>query len=56
MTHPRYSPDLARNDFWLIRKVKCELSGKNIYDKKELDEVMKILTSIPAEEYVRCYS
>ena len=56
MTHPPYSPDLAPNDFWLIAKLERALSGKFIEDENELyEEVTKILTSIPAEDYARCF-
>lgn len=56
MTHPRYSPDLAPNDFWLIRKLKRAMDNKYIENERELyEEVMKILTSIPAQAYARCF-
>ena len=57
LTHPRYSPDLAPNDFWLIRKLKRALDGKYFAIEQELfDEVMKILKSIPAHEFARCFN
>ena len=57
LTHPRYSPDLAPNDFWLISKLKRALDGKYIATEQELfDEVMKILKSIPAHEFARCFN
>ena len=54
MTHPRYSPDLAPNDFWLIRKLKRAMDDKYITsDRKLYMEVIKILKNIPAHEYAR---
>ena len=32
LTHPRFSPDLAPNDFWLIRKLKKLLANRIVED------------------------
>lgn len=56
MEHPRYSPDLAPNDFWLIRKVKRAMSGKKFVDEYAMYRFAKeFLMSIPQSEYERCY-
>jgi histone-lysine N-methyltransferase SETMAR len=34
MEHPPYYPDLAPNDFWLFRKIKSALKGRNFQDMK----------------------
>ena len=54
--HPPYSPDLAPCDFWLFRKIKQELIG-HVYSTAEnlLDEVRKILDSIPKVDFERCF-
>lgn len=56
LSHPRYSPDLAPNDFWLIGKLKRALENKCIDGERKLyNEVMKILKNIPADEYKQCF-
>lgn len=54
--HPPYSPDLAPCDFWLIRIIKKELIG-HVYKTAEylLEEVKRILDSIPKEHFERCF-
>ena len=54
--HPAYSPDLAPNDFWFIRKIKKALRGKK-YDKEEelYAEVVRIIGEIPKEEFTKCF-
>lgn len=58
LTHSRFSPDLAPNDFWLIRKLKRALDNeKYIDDIVELyTKVCEILRNIPPEEFERCYN
>ena len=56
MTHPRYSSDLAPNDFWLIRNLKRAMDGKYIQGQQKLYlKAMKILKSIPAQEFARSF-
>ena len=56
MSHPRYSPDLAPNDFWLIRKLKSALCTKKYSNVDFLYEnSLKILKKIPSREYKRCF-
>ena len=56
LTHPRYSPDLAPNDFWLIRKLKRAMDDQYIPGERKLHlEALKILKNILPEEYAMCY-
>lgn len=56
LTHPRYSPDLAPNDFWFIRKLKKALSTKS-YSNDEIlfEKTLKISQKIPSSEFKRCF-
>ena len=54
--HPAYSPDLAPNDFWLIRKVKKELrDGISRTEDELLRKVIEITNSIPESEFRKCF-
>ena len=54
--HPAYSPDLAPNDFWLIRKVKKALRGKTFETEDELlIQVSKIIEEIPKDDFKKCF-
>ena len=56
MTHPRYSPDLAPNDFWLIRKLKRSLDSFIANDDEHLyEKVISILNEIPVNEFQKCF-
>lgn len=56
LPNPRYSPDLAPCDFWLIRKLKRSMDDKYHSGERKLYlESLKILKSIPAHEYARCF-
>ena len=54
--HPPYSPDLAPNDFWLIRKIKISLRDEIYRTEDELlEKVVEITNSIPEEEFTKCF-
>lgn len=54
--HPPYSPDLAPNDFWLIRKIKIALrDGIERTEDELLQRVIEITDAIPEEEYRKCF-
>lgn len=56
LTHPRYSPDLAPNDFWLIRKLKRSLSTEIIKDDSDLfKKFVIIFNEIPISEFEKCF-
>lgn len=54
--HPSYSPDLAPNDFWLIRKIKIAFrDGIERTEDELLQRVIEITDAIPEEEYRKCF-
>lgn len=57
LTHPRYSPDLAPNDFWLIRKLKKAMRGHFFQNQyKQYQFARHFLLSLPPEEYNKCFT
>ena len=56
LSHPKYSPDIAPNDFWFIRKLK-KASATEIYsdDKILYEKTLKIAENISLSEYKRCF-
>lgn len=54
--HPHYSADLAPNNLWLIRKLKCAMENMHIKGERRLYlETVKTLKSLPDTEYTRCF-
>lgn len=54
--HPAYSPDLAPNDFWLIRELKKKLRGKKFENEIDLyNDVLKCMSEIPKDEFKKCF-
>lgn len=56
LSHPAYSPDLAPNDFWLIRKIKKNLQDEVYRTAEELlTRVIDITNSFPTAEFEKCF-
>lgn len=56
LTHPKYSPDLAPNDFWLIGKLKKSMREIKFQDEYEMyRHAYSFLKTIPESEYRNCF-
>jgi transposase len=57
MQHPPYSPDLARNDFWLFPKIKSSLKGRIFQDTEDIIQknVTMALKATPHQEFQKCF-
>ena len=54
--HPPYSPDLAPCEFFLFRRMKCQMKGKRFADVKEVKKkTLEVLKNISTEEFQKCY-
>ena len=54
--HPPYSPDIAQCDFWLFRKLKDHLSGREFEDRLRLGRaIFQYLEVIPKDEYRKTF-
>ncbi|KAI6655509.1 hypothetical protein LOD99_2008 [Oopsacas minuta] len=54
--HPPYSPDIAPCDFWLFRKLKDNLSGREFEDRLSLGRaIYRYLEVIPKDEYRKTF-
>lgn len=57
MTHTRYSPDLAPNDYWLIRKLKRSLDDFTAKDDEDLyQKVIHVLYDIPSNDFEKRFN
>ena len=53
---PPYSPDIAPCDFWLFRKLKDNLSGREFEDRLSLARsIFRYLEDIPKDEYRKTF-
>ncbi|KAI6659446.1 Transposase [Oopsacas minuta] len=56
VSHPLYSPDIAPCDFWLFRKLKDNLSGREFEDQLSLGRaIYRYLVVIPKDEYRKTF-
>ncbi|KAI6650118.1 Transposase [Oopsacas minuta] len=54
--HPPYSPDIAPCDFWLFRKLKDDLSGREFEDQLSLGRaIYRYLNVIAKDEYRKTF-
>ena len=54
--HPPYSPNIAPCDFWLFRKLKDNLSGREFEDRLSLARaIFRYLEDIPKDEYRKTF-
>ncbi|KAI6657315.1 Transposase [Oopsacas minuta] len=54
--HPPYSPDIAPCDFWLLRKLKDNVSGREFEDLLSLGRaIYRCLEVIPKDEYRKTF-
>ena len=54
LEHPGYSPDLARNDFFLFPKIKEILKGRHFDDIDDRINTTAVLKAIPQNQFQNC--